>query len=37
MRNDRPNDGGYAQNMMREAPDSRLNMFVVPKVIEKLE
>lgn len=37
MRKDCPNDGGYAQKMMQEAPDSRLNMFVVPKVIEKLE
>lgn len=36
MRKDHPNDGGYAQKMMQEAPDSRLNMFVVPKVIEKL-
>ena len=37
MRKDHPNDGSYAQKMMQEAPDSKLNMFVVPKVIEKLE
>ena len=37
MRKDHPNDGGYSQKLMQEAPDSRLNMFVVPKVIEKLD
>ena len=37
MRKDEPSDGGYVENLLQNAPDTRLNMFVVPKVIDSQE
>jgi aspartyl-tRNA(Asn)/glutamyl-tRNA(Gln) amidotransferase subunit C len=34
MREDKVTDGGYAADLMRNAPDGEDNFFTVPKVVE---
>jgi aspartyl-tRNA(Asn)/glutamyl-tRNA(Gln) amidotransferase subunit C len=34
MREDVVTDGGYAEDLMKNAPHSEDNFFVVPKVVE---